>query len=111
MKFVAQWLCLFSLLTGSALALTSCRKDTPPAISIICTLDGTGGGDCATADGTKVHKAPSELLNYWATTQTDEANFSGWCYKIPPAQSSAVLDDIRRDIMEGLFTKEMTARR
>ncbi len=61
------------------LLLSSCRDSVPPKIEI-CILDGTGGGDCVEADGTQLHKTPMELLNYWATNQADEANFSSWCY-------------------------------
>lgn len=80
-------------------SLSACRTDTPPKISIICTLDGSGGGDCVEADGTPVHKEPSEMLNYWATTQTDEANFAGWCYDVPPATVQARMKKMLRKML------------
>lgn len=63
------------------LFLSSCRNDPPPTISVICILDGVGGGDCVKADGTKVYMLPSEMVNMWATTQADEQSFAQWCYK------------------------------
>lgn len=84
----------FMVLTLSAMSL-SCRSDKPPVISIICTLDGLGGGDCVQSDGTRVYKLPSEMKNMWATTQTDEANFAAWCYKVPTPVASNALAQIK----------------
>ncbi len=69
------------LLVAIALAasLVGCRKSKPPVIEI-CIGDGFGGADCILRDDTKVYKAPSELKNYWLTSQEDMAAFSSWCY-------------------------------
>lgn len=64
------------------LALSGCRKDTPPAIEI-CIMDGFGGADCQEADGSKVYKLPSEMKNYWSTNQVDMKSFASWCYETP----------------------------
>lgn len=74
------------------LALNSCRNDPPPALSTICILDGHGGGDCVLADGTKKYMLPSEMLNMWATTQADEANFSSWCYQTSKSNVEKQMD-------------------
>lgn len=76
----------------------SCRTDKPPQISLICTLDGFGGGDCALPDGTSVYKSPSDMKGFWATTQTDEVNFSSWCYQTTPAVAEAHLEQIKTQI-------------
>lgn len=60
--------------------LSSCRTSKPPALSIICLGDGVGGADCVDSVGNKIYKKPSELLNYWMTTEVDEQNFASWCY-------------------------------
>jgi hypothetical protein len=88
-----------ALLPVCALAMGSCRTDKPPIIGIICIGDGAGGADCVQAGGAKVYKSPSELKNYWMTTQTDEANFSSWCYKIPAPVASSTLESMRARIV------------
>lgn len=65
---------------AACLCLFACRSSTPPKLSIVCILDGYGGADCVDANGNKIYKAPSELTNFWATTETDEQNFTQWCY-------------------------------
>lgn len=92
--FLGAWLGL------CAVALDACRNDAPPRLSLVCTLDGVGGGDCADPDGKYVYKAPSEMLNYWATTQTDEANYTAWCYGTAPALITAKLEETRARIKE-----------
>lgn len=62
------------------LSLSACRSSTPPALSLICIGDGVGGADCVDHAGNKIYKTPSELLNFWMTTETDEQNFAQWCY-------------------------------
>ena len=88
---------LFYCLTlwATLLNLSACRNDKPPQLGLICTLDGFGGGDCVTSDGTKVYKSPSEMKNFWATTQVDEANFTSWCYKTTPAGTNAELEKLK----------------
>ena len=54
-----------------------------------------GGGDCIKADGTKQYMAPSEMVNMWATTQTDMANFSSWCYKTNPSLIAGEMDRMK----------------
>lgn len=83
------------LIITMALCSTSCRTDKPPQLSIVCVLDGFGGGDCALPDGTKIYKSPSDLKNFWATSQVDESNFASWCYKAPIAAVNAKMDKIR----------------
>lgn len=88
------------LLASLALLLPSgCRDSIPPKIEI-CILDGTGGGDCVEADGSQVHKTPDELLNYWATNQVDESNFSSWCYDTSSSVVNAGMDRILKKARE-----------
>jgi hypothetical protein len=86
------------LLIFTALFLNSCRTDKPPAISIICTLDGLGGADCVQIPNKQVHLAPSQLAGYWATTQADIANFSSWCYQVPTPIVSSEMSRINEKI-------------
>lgn len=76
---------------------TGCPRDYPPKISLICTLDGHGAGDCSDAQGVHIYKAPSEMTNYWATTQNDAENLVSWCYNIPRAQAKMELASFVRD--------------
>lgn len=84
--------------TALLVLLPGCRKDAPPQLSIICTLDGHGGGDCVTGDGQKKYLSPSEMTNYWATSQADEANFTAWCYKTSVANAEAQMRVIEAQI-------------
>lgn len=61
------------------LLLSSCRDSQPPKIEI-CIGDGVGGAECVEADGSQLYRVPSQLKNYWMTSQPDEANFASWCY-------------------------------
>lgn len=66
--------------------LSSCkgtRKDQPPVLSVICLGDGFGGADCSMPDGSKKYLSPSELKNYWMTTNADAQNLVQWCYNPP----------------------------
>lgn len=81
------------LLVASALFLSSCRSDKPPAVEV-CILDGFGGGDCILKDGSKKYRAPSEMLNFWATSQEDMAQFSSWCYESPMTTTQSHLQVI-----------------
>lgn len=81
-----------------AFALSGCRTDRPPLMSVICTGDGFGGAECVTHAGAKVYKAPSELKNFWMTTQDDEANFAAWCYDATPDQTKSAMDQIQNKI-------------
>ena len=85
------------LLSGAELA--SCRHSQPPEISIICILDGFGGGDCVNSIGEKIYRAPSEMTNFWATTQGDMANFSSWCYDTNPKNVERVMQGLSGRIM------------
>lgn len=89
-----------AIFSFSALFFISCRRDSPPQLSVICTLDGVGGGDCADPQGKYVYKSPSEMTDYWATTQTDEANFASWCWGGTPPAAAAKLATIRKRIFE-----------
>ena len=80
----------------SLLALSACRTDKPPELSIICIGDGLGGADCSLPGGGQVSRSPSELKNYWMTTQTDQAKFAAWCYGVPPKTANAALEVIKR---------------
>ncbi len=61
--------------------MAGCRNDPPPTISIVCLGNGFGGADCSLPNGERKYLAPSELKNFWMTTQTDMKNFSSWCYQ------------------------------
>lgn len=92
-----------------------CRKDPPPVLSILCIMDGFGGGDCALPfEGAPIHEGcsikdaakpmevycpPSAMKNFWATSQPDEANFASWCYKTTPARANAALDRIKARVL------------
>jgi hypothetical protein len=80
------------------LGLIGCRTDHPPKISIICLGDGFGGADCTLADGSHVSRLPSELKDFWMTTNTDMANFSSWCYGGPAPAAKAMLRSMKAEI-------------
>ena len=69
-------------------------------MSLICIGDGFGGADCSTAAGTHIYKSPSELKDYWMTTQTDEANFASWCYDAPPSLVKQSMDSMKASIKQ-----------
>lgn len=71
------------------------RKDPPPKISVICIGDGFGGADCVTSDGQNVYKSPSELKDFWMTTENDQANYSAWCYGTTPKVTAKVMRQMR----------------
>lgn len=90
-----------TFLISFSLFCAGCRNDKPPQLSVVCTLDGLGGGDCADPQGKYIYKSPSEMKNWWATTQTDEANYSSWCYGgAPQGAAGAKLEQIRSRILE-----------
>jgi hypothetical protein len=80
--------------------LTSCRKSTPPTIEI-CILDSNGGADCIERDGSKLYRPPSQLENYWATSQSDQAAFAAWCYAVNRAPVEQVMEQIALDVKRG----------
>jgi hypothetical protein len=82
------------LFLALALLLNGCRSDQPPPKEI-CILDGFGGGDCVESDGSKLYRAPSAMLNYWATNETDEQNFAAWCYDTTPAAVAPVMQQLK----------------
>lgn len=84
------------LVVATTFALVSCRTDSPPVLSIICVTDGLGGGNCSLADGSQKYLAPSEMAGMWATTQTDQANFSAWCYDTTPERADKALEFIKK---------------
>lgn len=68
------------LLVALGLALLSgCRESIPPKIEI-CILNGFGGASCELPDGSQRYRPPSEMNNYWATNESDQARFAAWCY-------------------------------
>lgn len=79
----------------ATLLISSCRKDQPPAIDV-CILDGVGGGNCVFKDGSRHYLVPSEMKNYWATSQSDMSEWSAWCYQASP-KAIAPLVDAKRD--------------
>ena len=83
----------YLVVLASLLSLLSCKQSKPPAIEI-CILDGVGGADCIERDGTKVYKVPSELMNYWATNQDDQAAFASWCYGAQREHVNQVMEQI-----------------
>lgn len=78
------------------LALSSCRKSIPPQIEI-CILDGAGGGDCIEPDGSKRYRAPTDMGNYWATSQEDISAFSSWCYGTKLENAKAMMGKIEEE--------------
>jgi len=103
LKLGALPLVLLVLLISSG-----CRKDQPPALSIICLGDGVGGADCSTSEGKRVHKLPSELKNYWMTTNNDFQNFSAWCYQIDAKSIKQEIEAKRAEI-EGYPVEVVTS--
>lgn len=85
------------LLAIGLVALSSCRKDTPPPVEI-CIGDGVGGADCIEKDGSRRYRRPSELENYWMTNQEDQAAFASWCYKANPQSVERAMDRIAGDL-------------
>lgn len=83
-----------TLLFALVLLSSACRKDYPPAISIICTLTPAGGGACVTFDGKRVFLKPSEMNNFWASTQEDMKNLLSWCYRTSPETIEHRMDEI-----------------
>lgn len=85
------------LLVALALLPLSCRNSVPPKIEI-CIGDGVGGADCIEPDGTKMFRLPSQLQNYWMTSEADEANFSSWCYESTKNVAEIGMKNIKEDI-------------
>lgn len=81
------------------LLLSGCRTDPPPKLSIVCILDGHGAGDCVDASGNRVYKLPSEMLNYWATTEVDQQNWASWCYGSSASQTAAAMAQIKSEAL------------
>ncbi len=92
---------LLALCIAVAVLCGGCRTDHPPKLSLICTLDGFGGGNCVQSDGTREYREPSKMVNFWATTQEDQANFSAWCYGVSPKAAKRVMAKIYRRINSG----------
>lgn len=88
---------LFPLL--ALLSLNACRDSQPPAIEI-CIIDGSGGGDCIEADGSKLFRPPSQMMNYWATSQPDMQNFSSWCYDTNSSAVQTRMTEIQEQAQE-----------
>lgn len=89
-----------AFLVPSLFLLSGCRDSQPPQLSVICIGDGFGGADCVDSSGNKVYKSPSQLLNYWMTTQGDEANFAGWCYDTNSSAAQARMAEIQEQAQE-----------
>ena len=79
------------------LSISACRNSTPPQIEV-CILDGFGAGDCIEADGSQLRRLPSEMKNYWSTSQPDMNNFSAWCYDTSPSTTAQGMEKIRENI-------------
>jgi len=86
------------LLTLLAVYASGCPNDRPPQLGVICTLDGHGGCDGSAPDGTQIYKAPSELLNWWAVSQTDAVNLTSWCYGIPKPKAERLIQEYWQQI-------------
>ena len=81
------------------LLASGCRESAPPPM-IICQGDGFGGADCVDKDGTRIHKAPSELENFWMTDQDGMRGFSAWCYDTSIGVTEAALQSKSAEIRE-----------
>lgn len=88
-----------SLLALGLLALSGCRNSVPPKIEI-CIGDGVGGADCIEANGAKLYRPPSQLLDYWMTSEPDEANYSSWCYDTTTAAAQAGMKQMKAKAIE-----------
>lgn len=90
--------CGWLLLAVLAFLSNGCRTDKPPQISIICIGDGFGGADCVLSTGEKKYLKPSELKNFWMTTQLDMQNFSSWCYDTSPKVVSHHMERLEEEM-------------
>lgn len=79
------------------LLIDGCRDSVPPKIEV-CIGDSIGGADCVEADGSKKYRLPSELINYWMTSEPDEANFSSWCYDTSLKNAQNGMQSIKKQI-------------
>lgn len=86
------------LLAGALLALSGCPRQDPAPTIEVCILDGHGGGDCVEPDGSKKYRLPSEMLNYWATNQHDEASYAGWCTGGTPSEVQTEMNKIQQRV-------------
>lgn len=75
-----------------------CRSDKAPPMGILCTLNGTGAGNCVKADKTRVLLLPSQMVNFFATDQASMAAFSGFCYSVPASTANVELMKIQKDL-------------
>lgn len=85
----------YCLALGLLLSLTGCRQSKPPSIEV-CITDGVGGADCIEKDGSKLYRAPSQMENYWATNQSDQAALISWCYEIQRDHVEMAMSEIKR---------------
>ena len=84
-----------SLVILMLFCVCGCRTSTPPTIEV-CILTGFGSADCVEPDGTKVQKLPSELNNYWSTSESDMERWTQWCYgSSSPSPIKAGMDNIK----------------
>lgn len=82
-----------------ALSFSGCRTSKPPVIEI-CIGDGAGGANCVESDGSRKYRLPSEMKNYWATNQPDQARFAAWCYDTNEANIETVMASIKKNATE-----------
>ena len=85
------------LLVSLAL-FNGCRTTTPPKIDI-CIGDGLGGSDCVLKTGARVYRLPSEMRNYWCTTQADMAAFSSWAYDADVVVIEAEMQKTKQEVL------------
>ena len=80
------------------LPLEGCRDSVPPVFSVICLGDGIGGADCSLPGGASEHLLPSQLKNFWMTTNADMQNYTAWCYQTTPAVAAKGMSEIAEGI-------------
>lgn len=84
-----------------ALLLAGCpSKSNPPSLSVICIGDGHGGADCVTSAGQNVYKSPTDLLNFWMTTEVDQQNYASWCYGAKPSEVATTMAVMKKNILK-----------
>lgn len=83
----------------SSVVLSACRSSTSPPIDV-CIGDGFGGADCVLASGDVAYRSPSELKNFWMTTQDHMRQYSAWCYDTNAANVDPAMAEILKKSAE-----------
>lgn len=89
-----------TLFLALACLLSACNQSDPPPPIEVCLLDGFGGGDCIEPDGSKLFRPPSQMKNYWATNEHDQALFAAWCYGTDAPTVRAGMEEVKSQALK-----------